>query len=212
VAGPTLDDYYPNFVGVFGPDEAYRCIRFSNAHPISDHRGSAALADFDPDAGFEFGTAAPPPVCHDYLTDSFAPVDLADADYDGCDGVALPALSDPSDFNTPRASCVIRIDVVGAKGTDWTATLTMTMSASCTDPAVPPCDELTGTVPSVDAPVVVGWRQEIPIAACLSSGSGQPGCADPDTTDDSQTGSQTGADSLALPSEASRPAIAAATR
>ncbi len=193
VSGPTLDAYYPNFPAVFGTNEAYRCLWFVNSSPLPVRVDSVVLVDQQPSRRFEFGAAAPPPVCRDYLTENFAPVDVLGAHYGGCDGVNLPA-ADLTDGNAHRAACVIRIDVIDpaqAAGTDWTANLRFTLTGSCTDLSIEPCLTLAGSIPTDSLPtqslptgpiptgadpIEFQWQNSVPVAACRKTLSAQPNC------------------------------------
>ena len=175
VAGPTLDDFYPNLVGVFGPDDDSRCIWYSNADPSPVTIQRSEIRDQFPDEGFRLVPSEPPPGCSDYLTDIGAPVDVGGARYgDNCDGVTLPGLGDPSG-STPRSACALNIELTGAGDVDRTAALVLSLTMVCTDAALPPCDQLAAA-PSTEEPVTVGWRQQVPLAACRASGSTQNWC------------------------------------
>src|SRR4051812_8193830 len=59
VAGPTLDDFYPNLVGVFGPDDDSRCIWYSNSDPSPVTIQRAEIRDQFPDEGFRLVPSEP---------------------------------------------------------------------------------------------------------------------------------------------------------
>lgn len=161
VAGPTLDNTFPTNPYALPRVDANSCVIFTNPRgDVTVTVDSVRLVDQQPagDPGLALGDqpgehpqCAPGHPSYPVDTDEIA---------DDCVGADL----EPAE----RTGCPVEVQSVGQVGTDYTATLVLRLTASCTTLSGEPCARLAGRAdPTPADPVTVTWSEVRSYCSCL---------------------------------------------
>lgn len=165
IAGPTLDNRYPEVWSSFQSSGQDKCTSITNGgDPDSD------TPDAEVDiriTGIRIVDQSPP---SPKVFRVFSPAsDRECGDSSGLRSVGS-CLDDPilSPYEQEGgAACRIGIVTDARPGTDYTAKLVYELEAVCTTTTLSPCDKISDSAPSPSAPVQVRWQYIESITACF---------------------------------------------
>jgi hypothetical protein len=196
VAGPTLDNRYPNFPPFYFSEVGeVECTAFTNdsGGPVTVR--DVEIVDQEPAGAPVFEVVQVPPP---YTGCGFDSVTYTGGG--SCRNAELPSSDDSSD--NEQLGCAVGVRFNGT--TDYTANLRFALETQCTDTARKPCDTdaVVRLGPTPTEPVIARWTWtfDIKITSCVtascqnpdgptpeSGGSGQePPGPPPDTNDASR--------------------------
>jgi hypothetical protein len=169
--GPTLDNTYPLNPWALRKAGMTSCVVFTNPRfDVTVTVRSVRLVNQQPskDPGLALGAN---PSTHEQCRP-------------GRPGDALKIKKLPDDCidaklePKERTGCPVVVEAVGRVGTDYTATLTLRLSATCTELVGEPCAKLAGrSNPTATDPVTVTWTETRKYCSCLiprDDGGGSP--------------------------------------